>query len=84
MRGKRRLSCINAQRFTSEDWAGVEDLIRRKFSPEQAAERLALEGNLRISPETIYRRVYAYKHQGGDLWQQLHCQKPYRKRYGSG
>ena len=84
MRDERRRSCINAQRFTSEDWACVEDLIQRKFSPEQAAERLALEGNLRISPETIYRRVYANKRQGGDLWQQLRCQKPYRKRYGSG
>lgn len=84
MRDERRRGCINAQRFTLEDWAGVEDLIRRKFSPEQAAERLALEGNLRISPETIYRRVYANKRQGGDLWQQLRCQKPSRKRYGSG
>ncbi len=48
MRDERRRSCINAQRFTLEDWACVEDLIQRKFSPEQAAERLALEGNLRI------------------------------------
>jgi IS30 family transposase len=84
MRDERRRCCINGQRFMSEDWAGMEELIQHKFSPEQAAERLALEGNLRTSPETIYRRVYANKRQGGDLWQQLRCQKPYRKRYGSG
>jgi len=84
MRDERRRSCVNARQFTPGDWECVEELIRWGFSPEQAAKRLALEGNSRISHETICQRVYADKRQGGELWRQLRCQKPYRKRYGSG
>lgn len=49
MRDERRRSCVNARQFTPGDWECVEELIRWGFSPEQAAKRLALEGNSRIS-----------------------------------
>ena len=54
------------------------------MSPDQAAARLALEGGLQISHETIYRYIYADQGRGGELWRHLRCQKPRRKRYASG
>lgn len=84
LRDGRRQACTNAKRFTRDDWEGVESLIRQDMSPDQAAERLALEGGLQISHETIYQHIYADKRGGGKLWQHLRCQKPRRKRYASG
>lgn len=84
LRDERRQKCTNAKRFSSDDWAEVERLIRLDMSPEQAAQRLVLEGGLRISHESIYRRIYADKRADGDLWRHLRCQKPHRKRYASG
>lgn len=84
MRDTRRATCINAKRFGAPDWEKVEPLLRQDYSPEQTAARLALEGELTISPETIYRYIYSDKRAGGDLWRHLRCQKPRRKRYGSG
>ncbi len=37
-----------------------------------------------MSHETLYRRIYADKREGGDLWRNLRCQKQRRKRYASG
>ena len=54
------------------------------MSPEQASQRLVLEGGLQISHESIYLHIYADKRRGGDLWRHLRCQKPRRKRYASG
>ena len=84
LRDERRLACANAQRITPSDWVEVERLIGQDLSPEQASERLILEGNLQISHETIYRHIYADKRRGGDLHRHLRCQKAYRKRYASG
>jgi len=84
LRDERRQGCINGKRFSLNDWAEVERLIRQDLSPEQAAARLELEGGLQISHEAIYRHMYADKRAGGDLWRHLRCQKPRRKRYGSG
>ena len=84
LRDERKQACINGKQFSSAEWAEVERLIRADLSPEQAANRLELEGNLRISPESIYRHIYADKGGGGDLHQHLRCQKPRRRRYASG
>ena len=54
------------------------------MSPEQASQRLALEGGMQTSHEAIYLYVYADKRRNGDLWRHLRCQKPRRKRYASG
>lgn len=83
-RDKRRQICTNAKRFSLNDWAEVESLIQLGMSPDQAAERLAQEDRLQISHETIYQYIYADKCQGGNLWKDLRCQKPRRKRYASG
>ena len=84
LRDERRQACINGKQFSSEEWAEVERLIQEDLSPEQAANRLELEGELQISHEAIYRHVYADKRDGGDLYQHLRSQKPRRKRYASG
>lgn len=84
LRDERSRASFNGKRFSPSDWAEVERLIREDLSPEQTAGRLALEGRLRISHETIYRHVYADKREGGDMHRHLRGQKPYRKRYAGG
>ena len=82
--GARQLLCRNALTIAPGKWLNVEAYLRLYLSPQQVAGRLALEGVLRISPETIYQYVYRDKAQGGDLASYLRCQKARRKRYGSG
>jgi IS30 family transposase len=83
-RDERCRKCGNARKFSLGEWIEVDRLIQLDMSPEQAAERLALEGRLQISHETIYQHVYADKRRGGALWQHLRCQRPHRKHYASG
>lgn len=63
-------------------WQEVERLLGDDWSPEQIAERLRLERNVRISHEWIYQYVYRDRRQGGDLYRCLRHQKPRRKRLG--
>ena len=84
MRDERKQACINGKQFSLNEWAEVERLTRADLSPEQVANRLEREGGLQISPETIYRHIYADKRNGGDMHKHLRSQKPHRKRYGSG
>jgi IS30 family transposase len=42
---------------------------QRGWRPEQVALRLALEGGLQISHETVHRHIYADKKNRGDLHQ---------------
>ncbi len=83
-RDERCRKCANARKFSLDAWIEVDRLIQLDMSPEQTANRLALEGSLEISHETIYRHIYADKASGGALWRHLRCQKPRRKRYASG
>lgn len=83
-RDERKRACLNCKQFSAADWHVVDSLIRADLSPEQVANRLAYEGGLSISHETIYQHIYADKHQGGDLHLTLRSQKPRRKRYASG
>jgi IS30 family transposase len=71
-------------RFTADDWVLVDYLITLDWSPEQVAGWLALEGELSISHETIYIRLWRDKEAGGDLWRHLRqATKRRRKRYRS-
>ena len=47
LRDERRKNCANAQRHSLLEWTEVERLIRQDMSPEQASQRLALEGGRR-------------------------------------
>jgi IS30 family transposase len=81
--GRRSRSRRN-RRFTAEDFALVDGLLRRLWSPEQVAGRLARSGLLSISHETIYRHVWRDKKQGGALYTHLRgARKRRRKRYGA-
>lgn len=84
LRYERKQACSNGKKFTLNEWAEVERLIREDLSPEQIANRLKLEGGFQISHESIYQHIYAEKREGSDLWRHLRCQKPRRKRYASG
>jgi transposase, IS30 family len=79
---RRRVSRRNTQ-FGNADWALVERLLCEDWSPEQIVGRCARVGVLRISHETIYRRIWKDKARGGTLWTHLRVvTKPFRKRYG--
>ena len=81
--GRRSRSRRN-QRFTPEDFAVVEELLRRQWSPEQVSGYLARQGLLAISHETIYRHVWRDKGEGGTLYTHLRgARKRRRKRYGA-
>lgn len=63
-------------------WRAVEALIRRDWSPEQVAGRLAREQGRGVSHERIYQHIYSDRARGGDLHTHLRCRKQRRKRYG--
>lgn len=82
---KNRLSGpANVRTIGQEHWALVLRYLRLGLSPQQISGRFGLEKQLPISHECIYQRVYKDKATGGNLVQHLRCQKPRRKRYGSG
>ncbi len=81
--GRRSRSRRN-QRFSAEDFALIDELLRRQWSPEQVAGHLRRLGRLLISHETIYRHVWRDKKAGGALYTHLRgARKRRRKRYGA-
>jgi IS30 family transposase len=82
--GGRRSRSRRNRRFTGQDFARVEELLGRQWSPEQVAGHLRRTGQLAISHETIYRHVWRDKREGGLLYTHLRgARKQRRKRYGS-
>ena len=80
--GRRSRSGRN-QHFTTSELKKVDELLALRWSPEQISGRLAREGGLAISHETIYRHVWRDKKAGGNLHRHLRCaQKQRRKGYG--
>jgi transposase, IS30 family len=80
----RRRRCRRRARFSAADMATVARLIRRKWSAEQISGTLKKCGALRISHETIYRRIRWDKRVGGDLWRHARIMSKFgRKRYRS-
>jgi IS30 family transposase len=67
---RRRISRRNSQ-FSAADWTFVDALVRQDWSPEQIVGWCARFRLLAISHETIYRRIWADKKQGGTLWTHL-------------
>ena len=81
--GRRSRSRRNS-RFTAADFALIDELLRRQWSPEQVAGHLRRTGELTISHETIYRHVWKDKKRGGLLYTHLRgARKRRRKRYGA-
>jgi transposase, IS30 family len=80
----RRSRARRNRRFTAEDFALVDGLLGRQWSPEQVAGYLRRTGQLAICHETIYRHVWRDKRQGGTLYTHLRgARKRRRKRYGA-
>jgi IS30 family transposase len=72
------------RRFTARDFALIDELLCRRWSPEQVAGHLARSGPLSISHETIYRHVWRDEREGGALYTHLRgAGKRRRKRYGA-
>ena len=71
-------------RIQQSTWQAAKGLLLENYSPEQAAGRCQALGFGKISHETIYKRIYADKAEGGSLHKHLRCNKKRRKRYGSG
>jgi IS30 family transposase len=81
--GRRSRSRRN-RRFSARDFALIDALLCRQWSPEQVAGHLARLGQLAISHETIYRHVWRDKREGGALYTHLRgARKRRRKRYGA-
>jgi IS30 family transposase len=71
-------------RFSAEDFALIDELLRRQWSPEQVAGYLRRAGRLSISHETIYRHIWRDKKRGGTLYTHLRgARKRRRERYGA-
>jgi len=75
---ERSMNSRNARQIEASDWLCAKSYLEDQWSPEQ------ISAEVPISPETIYRHVYADKALGGDLYQHLRCQKRRRKRYAGG
>jgi IS30 family transposase len=81
--GRRSRSRRNS-RFSAEDFALVDGLLCRQWSPEQVTGHLRRTGQLSISHEAIYRHVWRDKREGGALYTHLRgARKRRRKRYGA-
>src|SRR5215207_9314718 len=81
--GRRSRSRRN-RRFSAEDFALIDELLCRQWSPEQVSGYLRRAGRLAISHETIYRHVWRDKRAGGTLYTHLRgARKRRRKRYGA-
>jgi transposase, IS30 family len=81
-RGRRSRS-RRTPHFNPAQWALVVEFLKQLWSPEQISGRLALEGRLCISHETIYRYIWRDHVRGGDLHRYLRQSiKQKRKRYG--
>jgi len=72
------------EKLDASQWAAVEELLKEEFSPDQTAQRLAAEGEMQISHETIYKHVRRDKAEGGRLRKHMRIMSKHgRKRRGS-
>jgi len=79
----RKKSSRKQIRFTDTVKQRVEYYIEQDWSPEQISGCLALEEDIHISHETIYKHIWADKRSGGDLYTHLRgSRKKKKKRYG--
>ena len=80
---RRRRSRKKSQ-YSFEEWAVVNELLARKWSPGQIVGRARRCAMPVMSKETIYRHVRRDRRAGGALWQDLRIMSKYgRKRRGS-
>ena len=78
--GRRSRSRRN-RRFKQSEWRIVTRLLGEKLSPEQISGKLAIDGRLSISRESIYRYIRRDKGEGGQLFRLLRQSGNIRKRH---
>src|SRR5271154_6935373 len=61
------------------EFAPIETLIGKGYSPEQIVGRRKLEGQAVMSHETIYRWIWTDKRCGGTLWRHLRGARKQRR-----
>ncbi len=80
----RRHKSRRGSQFSLEEMSAVDELLCRKWSPEQVSFELEHSGKVRISARTIYRRLHWDKANGGQMWRHMRgMPKRWRKRYRS-
>lgn len=80
----RRSKSRKKSQYTRQEWAKVEDQLKRYWSPQQIAGRRHRLGRRPISHETVYRYVRNNRLGGGDLWRSMrHMSKVGRKHRAS-
>jgi IS30 family transposase len=65
--------------LTAEAQSVIVPLLSKRWSPEQVAGRLRLEGTLQISHQSIYTFIARDKRQGGQLHRLLRRKRQYRR-----
>jgi len=69
------------KKLTDEITARIIWCLKATWSPEQLCGRLALEGVVKLCPETIYQMIWKDKRKGGSLYTFLRRRaKPYNRR----
>lgn len=80
----RRWRSRRGLQHTTEQYRCVEELLAKKYSPEQISGHLKRHGDFCMSHETIYRWVWANLAEGGSLYTHLRgAVKQRRKRHNS-
>lgn len=82
----RRSKSRKKRQYSNKDFAVVNELLRKKLSPEQITGYLKLQKLLARTPshETIYQHIWRNKAEGGSLWEHLRqSSKQRRKRYNA-
>lgn len=70
-RRRTEASCV-PRKMAEELWAIVEELlVRKRWSLEQIAGRLALQGVISVSVKWIYKRIWKDRAAGGALFRNL-------------
>ena len=65
---RRRAASSVPRRMTPAHWRAVEEYPGLRWSPSQTSGLLAVGGRVRVSATWIYRRIWADRAAGGDLY----------------
>lgn len=80
----RRKAATKHSAITTKISAQIDAGLQFGMSPMMISNRLCIEGQHKVSHETIYRYILKNKQKGGSLYKHLcHAPKPYKKRFGS-
>ena len=79
---RRRAASSVPRRMTPAHWKAVEEYLDLRWSPSQTSGLLAAGGRVKVSATWIYRRIWADRAAGGDLYLCLRHRGKRRNRRG--